>query len=50
VVRGSFKEQITTISFEILNKLLSEAKGKGSTNLVKQLGTKLNSDVKVIKP
>lgn len=39
-----------TISFEILSKLLSKAKGKGSTNLVKQLGTKVSSDAKVVKP
>jgi len=35
VVNGSSKEQTMTISFEILNKLLNEGKGKGSTNLVK---------------
>jgi hypothetical protein len=33
-----------------LNKLLSEAKGKGSIDLVKQLGTKVSSDAKVVKP
>jgi hypothetical protein len=49
VVSGSSKEQTMTISFEILSKLLSEAKGKGSTDLVKQLGTKVSSDVKAKK-
>jgi hypothetical protein len=50
VVNGSSKEKNVTSSFQILNKLLSEAKGKGSTNLVKQLGTRVNNDVKVVKP
>ncbi len=50
MVSGNSKEKNVTISFEILSKLLSEAKGKSSIDLMKQLGTRVNSDAKVVKP
>ncbi len=50
MVSGNSKEKNVTISFEILSKLLNEAKGKNSIDLVKQLGTRVNNDAKVVKP